>query len=388
MEYRMYRFASGENPDDREIAAPITEQEATAFAAALAEAVGESNCEPFLQLVDWERIFDRATAVPALPELEEQRQHFKAQGLARVRRDGAIHEGLYGAVQQGASYKPLRIGLSIDNSSVLFRLNLPHGGGLNYHQYTLVRNRDGGVVADDVFVFLDAESLSHSFRRAWLPIAKVALKESCGEFAEPDDAFLIHVDDVLTMNALVDDGRHVEALELYRSFPEALRTNRSLMANALTAAQGVSDEDYTQVINEFRRMYPYEPALDLMLMDGYALRKKYGMALRCVERLNKLVGGDPLLSAKRAACLLQLGRIPEAREAIEKAIREDPDEIDGYSIGLDVALAERNFDDVVRHLMILEACFGFQWGDLEESYDFSEFVESPQYEAWLTTDGE
>jgi hypothetical protein len=38
---------------------------------------------------------------------------------------------------------------------------------------------------------------------------------------------------------------------------------------------------------------------------------------------------------------------------------------------------------VVEYLTILEECFGVEWGDLDDSDDFFEFVNSPQYETWL-----
>jgi len=383
MQSRVYQFASDENAGAPETGAAISEQEVIAFAAEIRRAVCESDCARFLQLVDWRRIFERATSIPALPELHEQRESFTAGGLAAVSRTGAVHEGLHQAIKAGASYKPVHVDLNVAGPSVLLRLNLPNGGGLNYHQYTVIRKPDGNLVADDIFVFLTAEHLSHAFRRCWLSLAKVALQEIVGEFSELDDPFLIHIDDVVSMDALVDLGRYAEALELYRRFPESLRKNKSLMANALTAAQGVSEEDYAEIIDDFRKAYAHEAALALVLIEGYSARKRFDRALCCVERLSTLVGGDSLLAAKRAAFLLELGRVAEARQAIDLVIAGEPDEYDGFAIGLDVALAERNFEDVLKYLTILEGRFDIELDDLEESDDFAEFVISPQYQAWL-----
>jgi hypothetical protein len=80
-----------------------------------------------------------------------------------------------------------------------------------------------------------------------------------------------------------------------------------------------------------------------------------------------------------------LGRVAEAKNEIDAAVAHEPDEHDGYAIGLDVALAEENFDDTVRFLMILEKVFGADWSDLEEAPEFAEFVKSPQYGEWLET---
>ncbi|MGE5191789.1 MAG: hypothetical protein ACM3U2_04760, partial [Deltaproteobacteria bacterium] len=100
---------------------------------------------------------------------------------------------------------------------------------------------------------------------------------------------------------------------------------------------------------------------------------------------NTALGGDPLLSAKRAAFLLELDQVAEARKAIDAVLAAEPEERDGYAIGLDVALAEKNFDDTVKYMAVLEKKFGLQWGDLEKVEIFAEFVKSPQYREWLKT---
>src|SRR5438552_3722681 len=117
MQFRVSRFATDENPDPR---AAISEQEAMAFAAQIHQAVFDSDRGRFLQLVDWRQIFDRATAVPNLPELQEQREHFTTRGLTEVSRTGAIHEGIHQAIKGGASYKPLHVDLNVEGLSILF----------------------------------------------------------------------------------------------------------------------------------------------------------------------------------------------------------------------------------------------------------------------------
>jgi hypothetical protein len=378
----MSRFASRDFGQGNSQPA-ISEEEATAFAMAITKAVSELDYRRLFELVDWERILDRATSVPRLPELDDARQLFKERALTALKRSAGVHGEIHKIIEQGGTYKVLHTETEGDNPSVLFRLNGPDGGGLNYHRYSLVRNGDGTVVADDMFVFLTAQELSHGLRRGWFLIAKANLQTADPEFADREDPFFAHVDEIQALSTLDDQQKHAELLDVYRALPEPLRKDRTLMILALAAAKHVSDESSIELIHEFRRTFPHEPAVDLILMDEYLMRQKYGLALQCVDRLDVLVGGDPLLSAKRALCLLELGRIAEARRAIDKTIAEEPDEFDGYSIGLDVALAERNFDDVAEYLTILEDSFGVEWDDLRESEDFVEFRKSAQYEAWL-----
>ncbi len=158
------------------------------------------------------------------------------------------------------------------------------------------------------------------------------------------------------------------------------------MVIALTSAQSVSDKDYLQAIDDFRKAYPKDPAFDLILIDGYAMRKQYDETLQCIDRLNAAVGGrDAALLAKRAAMLLEQAKVAEARKAVDAAMAVEPDERDGYAVGLDVALAEKNFDDTAKFMTVLEKKFGLQWQNLEQVAEFAEFLKSPQYREWLKT---
>ena len=304
--------------------------------------------------------------------------------MAEVGRTGGIHATIHSAVQAGGDYRALRVRVNDEAPNVLFRLSTCDSG-LNYHRYSLARNSGGTVFAGDVFLFLAAEDLSHSFRRGWLSIAKLTLREACAEYEAQPDPFFAHLEEILEIDSLVDREEFSAALELYRSLPEPVQKAKYLIGAALMAAQGVSDADYGGVIDLFRRAYPQDASLDLLLFDGYFVRKKFDRALRCIERFDELIQGDDLLSAKRAACLLGLGRIDEAREAVYTAIAGEPEMRDGYAVGLDVALAERNFDDTLRYMMILEDRFDLEWDDLTTVDDFAEFVKSPQYKVWLET---
>jgi hypothetical protein len=305
------------------MASPITEEEAIEFASALADSVHHDHSEQYFELLNWSRIFDTATSIPRLLELHDARSDFKARGMAAVMSPGGLHSEIHNTIQDGGGYTPLRVNVGDRELNVLFRLNHANGG-LNYHRYCLMRDCRGAVVAGDMFNFLDAEDLSHSLRRVWFSIARLTMQEINTPYeAEPDD-FLTHIDEFLEIDSLVDQEQYKTALDLYLNLPESLQKDKHLMALSLTAAREVSDADYSQIIELFHRTYPQDPALDLMLMDGYFLRKKYASALRCIERLNELIGGDDLLSAKRSACFCNSAGLMKRGEPPTQLFLESP----------------------------------------------------------------
>src|SRR5262249_28428818 len=184
----------------------ITEQEARDFATALTEAAKEGDKDTFLKLIDWGAICDKATEIPNLPELVKARTNFKTGVISAVNKSGGMLTPIHDAIEQGGSYKALRIDVKDKVPTVLFRLNLPGGGGVNYHRYSLVRKSDG-VVAINLFIFLSAENVSDSLRRNWLPVAKQALEAGGGKKTVQDDPFLAHIAEYKQTVTLVQEKK-------------------------------------------------------------------------------------------------------------------------------------------------------------------------------------
>ena len=71
------------------------------------------------------------------------------------------------------------------------------------------------------------------------------------------------------------------------------------------------------------------------------------------------------------------------RGAAQGAIDQEPDYEDCYWNAVNVALAARNFDDVLKYLNLLEEEFQTEFLDLTTIPHYAEFVKSAQYQKWL-----
>ena len=92
---------------------------------------------------------------------------------------------------------------------------------------------------------------------------------------------------------------------------------------------GLSGEEYNRAIAEYEMLYPHEPNMQLLMIDGYILRKDYGKALAAVEDLDKMIDKDPLLDFHRAMCYTLLKNEPKRREYLERLVKNLPDFEDG-----------------------------------------------------------
>ncbi|MDB5338787.1 MAG: hypothetical protein JWN70_4406 [Planctomycetaceae bacterium] len=365
--------------------APITVEEASEFADALTNAAQKSDVEAYNSLLDWSGIIDRATALPKSAELKKSRENFKRGSFAAMKGSGGIAGKIADDIKKGGTYKCLRINVDGKEPYVLFRFKASNASGVNYHQLFLDRNPDGKTIASDMFVFLTAERLSETFRRSWLPVARERLKTSLEKGDSEVEPLIAKMDELTKFLDLVRKQNFVDAMKIYRALPESLQKDKNTLLIRLKAAQAVSETEYAECLDDFRKFHPDDIALDFLLIDSHVIRKQFDLALKCVERTNKNVGGDAMLLVMQANLLIQLKRFPDARKSVESAILAEPDLSEAYAAGLDVSLGDQNFDETVKYLTVLEKQFGYQWKDLREIGLFEEFVKSPQYRKWAQT---
>lgn len=363
-------------------AKPISEEEANKFADKFCTAMLEGNIEAFNKLIDWDGITLKATEFPKSEKLAVTRKGYCAGITYQWKGVDGICTQIHDVIKDGGAYKCIRVNVKDQEPFVLFRMQLGETNGLNYHRVPLKRHSNGDLVASDLYMFASAEHLSESMHRTWLPLAQSKLRTPFEKFILPPDPHIANAASIGNFGKLVVSRKPVEALSQYRKLPVILQRDKNFLILRMRAAQAVSDEEYTQAINDFRKYHPDDLATDFLLMSGYSVRMKNVEAIECLDRINKTLGGDSILLVMRAKMLLQLMRVPEARKAVEDAILAEPELKDAYFMGIEVSLADREFDETVKYLTTLRTQFGQTFNDLREVEGFQEFVKSPQYLKW------
>jgi tetratricopeptide (TPR) repeat protein len=364
---------------------PISEDEANQFVDKFSGLILRGDREGANKLIDWDGVLALATQTPESPKLASVRKAFSTASVQQLRSAAGITAKIYDELKRGGSYKCVRIEINGPEPFAMYRFNLAQQRGVNYHRIYLKRNADGSIVASDVFVLLTAERLSETLRRSWVPFAQSELRSGLERLLLPRDPYVDSLVMLGKFAQLAASQKSVEALELYRKLPPAAQRDKSALVLRVVAASTVSEEEFLEAVKDLRKYLPDDVAADFILVGSYRIRRKFAEALECLDRTSKRMGGDSMLLVSRAQILLEMKRVPEAREAIEDAILGEPDLSDAYSIGIDVSLADQNFDETVKYLTILESQFGQKWKDLREVPGFAEFVKTPQYEKWAET---
>ncbi len=137
------------------------------------------------------------------------------------------------------------------------------------------------------------------------------------------------------------------------------------------------------MIEEFRKTYPNDRCIDLISIDGYFLHKDYDAAMKCVDRVDESLGGDPYLDTLRANVCEMRGDHKEALRLCRRAIEREPSLLHAHWALVTFLLSDKDYPGVLAHLKEMDRRFSLSFDDLSEVPAYAGFVKSPQYKKWL-----
>jgi hypothetical protein len=73
---------------------------------------------------------------------------------------------------------------------------------------------------------------------------------------------------------LLGEGKPAEALAIYRSLRPETRKQKVVPLGRIAAAQAADDDrEYAGALEEYRKLFPDDPSLDLLSVDAFFMRK-------------------------------------------------------------------------------------------------------------------
>lgn len=348
----------------------VSEAEAVAFGRAVEQAFATADAAALDALLRIEDLFIRSVSdfnLTADEQAEARRGLRQSGGGERMCRS------LISQLGDGA-VTLLRTRVKDGRQTALFRV-FSEQNGLNYLEFQIARGPDGKPVTEDVYIVLVGETLTQLVRRMMVAIIP-AKKGGGGQFQLYQD----NMPTIRRMNELVAAGDVAGAKRQYQSLPAALRDQKNVHILGLRALQG-DDPAYLAELERYRKRYPNDPSLDLILVDYHVLKKDAKALRECLWRLDDAVGGDPILRVIDANFQLDQGDRTEARRLAEEAIKLEPDMIGAHWVLVAVALAEKDHKETARLLKrVVQACrFDLDAPGLKKLDDYKHFVASPEY---------
>lgn len=222
---------------------------------------------------------------------------------------------------------------------ILFRLS--GDGGMNYHDYELVKREDA-IKAADVFIYMSGENLSKTIADALQLDSRNMPKEDMEK-----------INKIKTIKSLLAQGEYEKALKEYDELPDVVKKEKAYQMIHIRICSKVDNDRYIQALNEFRSLYPKDPYMYLLMVDAYFLQKNYSMALYSVNKLDSLIDKDPYQDYQRGMIYLQMKDTMQAQECFERLHANMP-RLNKGTVGLMQLYLYTHHEDRAAH-MIREA---------------------------------
>ncbi|HEX6277109.1 MAG TPA: hypothetical protein VFZ53_28910 [Polyangiaceae bacterium] len=288
-----------------------TEAEAAAFADELGRAVAAN--QGLASLVDTEAIITRGFSDLELPANAAKTA---ADAMAK-----SFGQTLAFGLKGGGSYKLLKNEISGNERRVRFRL-LGGDGAFNYHDYVVVV-RKGATRAVDIHMLTTGEPISTTLRRSLLPLAAESKKGVIERLTSKENTYLQHLSSITKMSQFQTDAKG--ALAAYATLPDVLKTDKNLLMLRVQASAQVDDKEYLAAMEDYRKAFPNDPAMRVISIDYFYMKKMYKEAIEQVAALEAASGPDAHLNTLRGRIQAELGNLDDARAELTKALALEPD---------------------------------------------------------------
>jgi tetratricopeptide (TPR) repeat protein len=362
---------------------PAGDAEARAFADAFEKAVMSNDTAAVRAAIDIAAVIRRAVANLNVPE--EIRVGLDLGSV--LLSDAGVIDRFFSLsraqIEQGARFRLLHLRRSNGEQRALFRLVYPNGG-VAYNDCILVRHADGKVRIDDVYSFHAGESLSDIMRRLLLLTPEISAKMPQAAVGGPVSDGVRIGSALSEMTKRLKEKKYKEALDFYHSLPDRLQKEKLVLLVRIQAAHHLKGETYDEAVRDYRKAFPNEPNLDLIMIDAYYSHKLFDRVLASIDGVDRTVGGDPYLDALRARAHLQKGDLAAAKRCAKKSVEAEPDVPTAYLCLLTISLREKTFAETSAILTIVREKFPGQMPALKNNPTYVEYTSSPQYRDWVS----
>jgi hypothetical protein len=360
----------------------LSDQDCRDYAQAVVRAVATGDQAAFNGLVDWDLIFDTATARLGVPETARAEY---IRGLrSEMETKGGLGRQIIEKSRKGGEFSFLRTREKHGRRVALFRsIGPPREPSVGYYEFVVTRGPDGKIRGANIYSFSSGELMSEGIRRILLPSAASKSRTILDKLLTGEQDSVRDNPKLPSITAAINQGNMQSALEQIKQLRPGTRKQKAILLLRLRAAQSADAKDYAATAEEFRTLFPQDPCLDLLLIDYYLIKNDFARALECVDRLDRSVGGDPYLTLARASIAVKRGDRAEARRLGNAAIDQDPSFQKAYYFLVDLALEDGAHAETLSGLQRLHSKFKMQFKDLRTVPAYAGFVKSSQYLQWL-----
>lgn len=289
---------------------PVTPQDAIEFGKTLEQSI-KSGDEQAMNAV-----FDQSTFGKRVLKASDNR--LKSSYVSNIGdnlQKANMGRQVIDAIEKGGSYTVLRNYEKDKVQHVIFRLYAD--GAINYHDFELVK-RNGKVKAADLFIYLTGDNLSKSLADVLLTVDNNIKTEDSEELTN-----------MTSIKKLMMQKHYEEAKTSYDELRPVFKNTRVFQLMNIEICKNLGDSIYVKSLEEYGRLFPHDSNLPLMMIDAYFINKDFPKVMEAINKLDSMVGGDPMQDYYRGLVYGQMEKETEAKEKLEKLYKAMPEFIPG-----------------------------------------------------------
>ena len=266
-----------------------------------------------------------------------------------------------------------------DSQHLIFRLFADDG--LNYHDYELIEMNNQTKIVD-VYIYMTGENFSDTLKRLYLSTLFDHRKNSSIDAVNEEYIYALAL--IKEIRNFLNKKKLYEAIKLFNGIPLRFKKEKMFQIMSIQIAKNLDDEEYMKSIEDYQTLFPQDPSLFLISLDGYFLKGQYVKALQALDQLDEHVGKDPILNLYRGNIYFTIGDATSAISCFRQVTIDVPEFELGH-LGLLNSLVEGyRYNEALEILDVLLQRFRFKLLDLIKLInEFPEFKNSPHFVEWL-----
>lgn len=359
---------------------PVTEAEVAELGRKFAEHLSSGSAATAVQFLDLDLL--TARIVGGLIDDPGEIRDFKTGFEKTIQRHDSLLGQLATMGNNGATISFQHVVTVDGQQRALIRLLHPNGG-MNFLELVPARSTVQSVRIADIYAYMSGELISATTRQTIIPMIAgrnrsllerlTGVEREAAEFAQQ----------LIRVTQARQRGDNNQTIQLTKSLSPSLRKLKSVLLLRLQAAQTLDNQaEYIGVMETFRNEYPNDPALDLLLLDYFAVREDKKSLVDSLERLYTRTQGDAHLGSMLAENLLGSGNAERAASVIVEVMEKEPNLQNGLFAAFQLQAHLGDYDGC---LATLKKTFRLHELYFEDSAEFrglgkgvAGFADSPQ----------
>lgn len=262
---------------------------------------------------------------------------------------------------------------------LLFRASASNG--VNYYDYH-IGEKKGSVKILDIYNYFEGEYYSDSYSKATrMDSYNRKLLDSVYEIGWWENYLSLRN----LKRSLNTSYRFGSLLKRYNGLPDRVLKQRHARLIGIQLAYRVNELEFEKATAAYEALFPNDPSLYLVSMDGLFKFKQYDRVLETINKLDKALGGDTFLDSYRANIYYFKEDFETALKYANKMRQNYPLYFNSHMIRISVLVSLKKYSEVINSLKTLYAIFDLDKQKLNRVMEatYPELIKTKEYQNFL-----